>query len=95
MKWGWNEGDTWQEFKSEGEPNLIFQNMKAWKKPLIQSNFAYNDLSDHRDSGPHGLSMFVNSNNTLHSNAEFDKESCYRIRIENNEIKSSTKIADL
>lgn len=93
--WGWEKGDTWQEFNKEGEPNLIFKNMKKWRRPLIQSNFSYNDLADHRDSGPHGLSMFVNSDNTLFGNGEYDYESCYKICIKDSKIKSFEKIGDL
>jgi predicted amidohydrolase len=93
--WGWEEGETWGELKKNGETNKIFQNMKEWNIPLIQSNFSFNDLSDHRGTGPHGLSMFVNSNNTLYSKADPDSESCYEIHVADNEIKFSQKIGDL
>lgn len=90
--WGWEKHDTWNKHKKDDELNLIFQNMEEWRKPLIQANFAFNDLSDHRDSGPHGLSMFVNSDNTLFSQGDFDSESCYQIAVEDNYIKACTKL---
>ena len=79
----------------ESRQNLIFENMKKWKRPLIQSNFAFNDLADHRGAGPHGLSMFVNSDNSLYQNGDFDSESCYEVHISNNKIQNCQKIGDL
>lgn len=93
--WGWEKGEIWNEIKKDGEKNKIFQNMKKWKIPLIQSNFAFNDLADHRGAGPHGLSMFVNSDNTLFAQGDLDSESCYEIHITDNQIKFSQKIGDL
>lgn len=93
--WGWEVGDKWNELKRNGEENKIFQNMKEWKIPLIQANFSFNDLSDHRGAGPHGLSMFVNSDNSLFAQAHSDSESCYEVHVANKEIKFSKKIGDL
>jgi predicted amidohydrolase len=93
--WGWEKGETWKELKKDGEPNLTFENMKKWKVPLIQSNFAFNDLGGHSGAGPHGLSMFVNSDNKLYQSGDFDSESCYEVHISNNEIQNCKKIGDL
>lgn len=93
--WGWNEGDSWGELKNETEPNLIYQNNKSWKLPIIQANFAFNDLSDYRASGPHGMSMFVNSDNSLAGCGELDSESCYEIHIEGREIVYCEKTCSL
>lgn len=93
--WGWEEGDLWSEFKKDGEINKIFQNMNEWRVPLIQSNFSYNDLSDYRSAGPHGLSMFVNSDNTIFAQADSDSESCYEIHVSENQIKFSRNIGAL
>ncbi len=93
--WGWEKEDSWHDFKREGEPNLIHQNMKKWRRPLIQSNFAFNDLEDHRSSGPHGLSMFIDKDNSLFFQAEADKESCYQITIDNGVIENCVKVGDL
>jgi hypothetical protein len=80
-----------QEFKNNSEENGIYRNMQQWRRPLLQSNFAFNDLADYRASGPHGLSMFVNSDNSLRGQGGFDLEACYRIGIKNNEIVFSEK----
>ncbi|MDC1174889.1 carbon-nitrogen hydrolase family protein [Bacteriovoracaceae bacterium] len=93
--WGWEKDDKWEDLKKDGDSNLIFQNMKKWEIPLLQSNFAYNDLAEHRDAGPHGLSMFVNKDNSLFSQAEIDKESCYQITIETQQIKNCKRLGDL
>lgn len=77
--WGWTKDDTWNSNKPNGEENKIFTNMNEWKVPLIQSNFAFNDLSDSRASGPHGLSMFVNPDNKLKGQGGFEEEACYLI----------------
>jgi len=93
--WGWLKGESWQELKKDGEQNLIFENMKKWQRPLVQSNFAFNDLKAHSGAGPHGQSMFVNSNNKLFGKGEYDSESCYELHISNNEIQFCKKVADL
>lgn len=90
--WGWEKDDTWNEFKKDSEPNLLYRNMEQWKLPLIQSNFAFNDLSDYRGAGPHGLSMFVDSNNTLFAHGEFESESCYQISVDGKKFKEYKKI---
>ena len=93
--WGWNKGDTWQEYKKDNEACLIYKNVTIWNRPIIQSNFAYNDLSDYRDTGPHGMSMFVNSDNTLAGCGDYNSESCYEVHISNTEIKTAQKIGEL
>jgi predicted amidohydrolase len=81
--WGWIKDDNWCSNKKNGEENKIYKNMSEWKVPLIQSNFAFNDLNDYRASGPHGLSMFVNSENQLMGQGGFEKEECYLINVDN------------
>lgn len=93
--WGWKKGDSWIEKNEEDEENLIFKNMNEWKVPLIQSNFSKNCLNDHRKSGPHGLSMFVNRDNKLFGMGEYDLESLYQINITGGEISKLSKIANL
>lgn len=39
--------------------------MKSWKIPLLQSNFASNNLEGHAGSGPEGLSFVVGHDNRL------------------------------
>ncbi len=84
--WGWEKEDRWDELKTDGGVNPIFDNMNLWKRPLIQSNFAFNELAEHRSSGPNGLSMFVNQDNTLFAQGDYQSEACYQIEIENNVI---------
>ena len=72
--WGWEKCDSWEEHKKSGEPNVVYENMKKLKNPLIQSNFAFNHLCDHRGKGPHGMSMYVNSDNTLVGCGDYDSE---------------------
>lgn len=93
--WRWQREDKWEEFKKDGNPNLIFKNMNEWKIPLIQSNFAFNDIADERNAGPHGLSMFVNKDNSLFFQADFNKESCYQITVENQKITRCLKLGCL
>ncbi len=90
--WGWVAEDTWQEHKNSNEENLIYKNMKQWKCPLIQSNFAYNELEDFRESGPHGLSVFVNNDNQLVKQGRLDDECCYEITVEDKVITNCLMI---
>lgn len=80
--WGWTKEDSWCPTKNNGEENKIFKNMNEWKIPIIQSNFAFNDLDDYRASGPHGLSMFIDSDNQLAGQAGFEQEACYLMDFE-------------
>lgn len=79
--WGWSKDDVWDITKSNGEENKVFKNMLEWKVPLIQSNFAFNDLNDYRKSGPHGLSVFISSDNSVAGRGEYEEESCYLIEV--------------
>lgn len=63
--WGWKLEDTWTEKREQEKLNPIFKNMTAWQIPILQSNFACNDLDGHTGAGPEGLSFVVNSNNEL------------------------------
>jgi len=80
--WGWKKNDTWNKIKSDGEECLVFENMTRWQIPLIQANFAYNDFSDARSDGPHGMSMIVNSDNSLFNTGAIDQESCLIVDLE-------------
>ena len=93
--WGWGISDKWGDKKASGESNLVYKNMNEWRVPLIQSNFSSNDLKDYRDSGPHGRSVFVNSDNRLYGEGGFDKEACYSVLIEGNRIVDCTEIGVL
>jgi predicted amidohydrolase len=79
--WGWTMDDNWSSHKKNGEENKIFKNMSEWKIPLIQANFSFNDLNDYRASGPHGLSVFVNSDNQLMGQGGFEEEAYYLIAL--------------
>lgn len=61
--WGWTFEDKWEENISSDKPNLIYQNMTNWKIPLLQSNFAFNDIDGHIGAGPEGLSLIVSHDN--------------------------------
>jgi predicted amidohydrolase len=63
--WGWTLESEWQETRVASTPNPIFANIKTWNMPLIQANFALNDLEGHTGSGPEGLSFVISSDNKL------------------------------
>ncbi|MNK01153.1 hypothetical protein D3C87_189470 [compost metagenome] len=63
--WGWDLESKWTAEKEAGKPNEIFNNVNQWKRPVLQSNFAYNDLEGHQGAGPEGLSFIINSDNKL------------------------------
>lgn len=46
-------------------PNPIFSNVGYWKVPLLQANFAFNDLEGFTGSGPEGLSFIISAENEL------------------------------
>lgn len=80
--WGWEKGDEWNETKSgKDEANLIYKNMREWKLPLIQANFAYNDSADHRPTGPKGLSVVVDQENRVIRRGEHEAEGFFIIKI--------------
>lgn len=63
--WGWTIDDAWSNTKDQGKPNTIFSNMTDWKMPILQCNFALNDLNGHKGAGPEGLSFIINKDNEL------------------------------
>lgn len=85
--WGWTNQDKWSGESREGKPNLIFENMSSWRIPLIQSNFAYNDLQDERRSGPEGLSVVVDENNVLRYQGGHKKEMGFVVTLEQRTLK--------
>lgn len=72
--WGWTTECKWQEVTDE-KPNQVFINAASWKLPIIQSNFSFNDLGGHAGSGPEGLSVVINSDNSLFYRGSHLKES--------------------
>lgn len=79
--WGWAKDFAWQE-QDENKDNLVFLNSVKWKRPIIQSNFAYNDLGQHTGAGPEGLSIVVDSDNKVVFQASHLKESGYIVNLE-------------
>ncbi len=63
--WGWDLESKWEPEHSTGKPNPIFSNVANWKSPLLQSNFAFNDLEGHTSAGPEGLSYIIDASNKL------------------------------
>lgn len=63
--WGWTLESRWRSEKELGDANLIYSNMKHWQRPLLQANFAFNDLGKHKGDGPEGLSFIINADNHL------------------------------
>lgn len=63
--WGWTAESCWREGTSPNEPNLIYLNQRVWKAPILQANFAFNDLEEYSGSGPEGLSVVIDSDNSL------------------------------
>ena len=61
--WGWTIEDKWANEKQQGKPNQVFINMATWQIPILQSNFAYNDLDGHKGAGPEGLSFVIDQDN--------------------------------
>lgn len=63
--WRWSLQDIWGPQKDSAQPNVIYSNMEIWRMPILQSNFAYNDLEGHEGAGPEGLSFVIDHNNKL------------------------------
>jgi hypothetical protein len=63
--WGWTLIDEWSEERAPGKPNSIHANMRRWRMPLVQANFAKNDLEGRTGPGPEGLSFVVDGDNRL------------------------------
>ncbi len=80
--WGWTKEDTWGPISCEEQPNLVHKNMSNWRMPLIQANFACNDLSDHRSSGPEGLSVVVDEFNELRHRGAHKGESGFIVTLD-------------
>lgn len=78
--WGWDIEDKWKN-------NKVYQNNKIWGRPILQANFAKNDLEDKRTSGPHGLSAIINSDNTVSFQGAYERQECILISLEGKEIK--------
>ena len=84
--WGWEKSDKWEAIKSNGEENFVFTNSAMWSVPLIQSNFAYNDLGDDRVKGPHGLSIVVDKENDLKFRASYEQQECFVVELDKKKI---------
>lgn len=80
--WGWTEDDEWTANLTTGEPNIILENMKSWKIPLIQANFAFNDLEGYSGPGPTGRSVVVDANNILVHRGEYNQESGFIVNFQ-------------
>ena len=63
--WGWTPEDQWGSEKEPGKPNLIYSNLAHWRLPILQANFAMNDLEGHSGAGPEGLSFVIGPDNLL------------------------------
>lgn len=83
--WGWTTESTWEEKRDEARANPIFANMKEWQVPLLQANFAYNDLDGHKGAGPEGLSFIVNHDNTLMYKGPHAKSEGFVVRLQKSE----------
>jgi predicted amidohydrolase len=93
--WGWKQTDEWGELKSDGEKNLTYKNSIFWSKPIIQSNFSFNDLKDYRNSGPQGLSVVVDEKNQLKFRGSFEKEECFSVNIVGGEVRKAEHLTFL
>lgn len=87
--WGWTLEDPWRAVSSDGRPQLVYGNMDTWKMPLIQANFAANDLGDHRTSGPEGLSVVVDEANVLRYRGEHRAEAGFVVTLDRVEGRAS------
>jgi predicted amidohydrolase len=63
--WGWKLDDKWDMYREPEKLNTIFKNMASWETPLLQSNFASNDIDGHIGPGPEGLSFVIGHDNQL------------------------------
>lgn len=88
--WGWTKDCKWQAVTDE-KRNLVFENSLIWKAPLIQANFAYNDLGGQSGSGPEGLSMVVDSDNSLFFQGDHLRESGFIVQLEKRQNKVVVK----
>lgn len=88
--WGWTKDCKWQAVTDE-KRNLVFENLLIWRAPLIQANFAYNDLGGQSGSGPEGLSMVVDSDNNLFFQGDHLRESGFIVQLEKRQNKAVVK----
>jgi predicted amidohydrolase len=86
--WGWTTDFQWQEF-TNSKKNLVFANASLWQRPLVQANFAFNDLAGSSVEGPEGLSIVVNSDNTVHYQAAHKKECGFIVSLQKQHGKTS------
>lgn len=75
--WGWVKEDLWTPVLSTGEENTTLENMKTWQMPLIQANFALNDLKDFKGPSPIGKSVVVDSSNQLLFQGAYHEEQIF------------------
>ena len=92
--WGWTPADTWSIKSFNNKENLVYKNMISWQLPLIQSNFAFNDLDDKRASGPEGLSIVVNKDNNLCFRGKHMKESAFIVTVKQNKVICCNPLSD-
>ncbi len=85
--WGWTQDDSWSAGSRDERPNLVYQNVNSWKRPMIQSNFAFNDLGDDRNTGPEGLSVVTDANNTLRYRGEHRGETGFIVSLDQGGIR--------
>lgn len=85
--WGWVKEDQWTEVLSTGEENTALKNMKSWRIPLIQSNFAFNDLKDFKGPGPIGKSVVVDSSNQLLFQGAYHEEQVFIVDLQKDNNK--------
>lgn len=79
--WGWTEEDEWTPILKTGEINSVMENMRSWQMPLIQSNFAFNDLEGYTGPGPIGRSVVINSENQLAYRGACNKEQGFIVEL--------------
>jgi predicted amidohydrolase len=80
--WGWTAQSIWGPLSEENRPNSVFENMSLWKTPIIQANFARNNLGDTRSTGPEGLSVVVDESNILQYRAPQKQESAFVVTLD-------------
>lgn len=63
--WGWTLTSIWNAERDQDRKTPIFYNMVQWQCPLIQANFAKNNLEGHSAAGPEGLSYVIGADNKV------------------------------
>lgn len=87
--WGWTQENKWELNRDDDRLNPIYQNMAEWKCPLLQSNFAKNNLDNHKGSGPEGLSFIINADNKLVHRGAHLREDGFIVRMNKKDGKVS------